>query len=264
MLKSLRNGFNGFDCFVAGPIEHDSGAFAYFVGLFFAQRISAGQLAFAFLPILFVFFSLVFAVIAEIQDLVYLVQHPLLPKKEYAHDAVLQDKVVVVREDKVPNSPSSEEIRKLLRDEVGFSSSPAFESDNDKAAGREDLSQDDGKAGPTGKPTSPQTSVLTGPFLVQYINAISPDGTVIKTEKVFSSTGLVSSETSGIESPSKPLTKDDIRQIIKDEIKAALEPEIKLEPKSPIIVEPAPEASLSSEEIRRIIAKELNVVHGRN
>lgn len=244
-------------------VIHDSGAFAYFVGLFFAQRISAGQLAFAFLPILLVFFSLVFAVIAEIQDLVYLVQHPLLPKREYAHDAVLQDKVVVVREDKVPNSPSSEEIRKLLRDEVGFSSSPAFESDNAQDAERDGMPQDDGKVSPTGKSKAPQPSVLTGPFLVQYINAISPDGTVIKTEKVFSSTGLVSSETSGIESSFKPLTKDDIRQIIKDEIKAALEPEIKSGPKSPIIVEPAPEASLSSEEIRRIIAKELNVAHDK-
>jgi len=263
----FKEGFFPDVSLTGGDVVHDTGAFAYFVALFFADKISAGQLAFAYLPIILMFFALVFATIAEIQDLVLVAQQPALPKREYAKDEITQDKVVVVREDHIPDSPSSEEIRGILRDEV-LAASPSSESEpspsfNPQPPFEEERPRSTRKDLPP-LPPSPAASVITGPLLVQYINTFSPDGEVTKTEKSYSQSDILSGNVpDSFVAKEKLLSADEIRKIVKEEFKSLLEPEKTEETPKTILVEPTPEAALSAEEIRRIIADELNVVHDK-
>ena len=239
-----------------------------------------------------------FFVIADIADMVYLAQTPKAVKREYAKDSAQANDIVIVHdENSTGPTPTPEEIRDIMHDEMN------------KASAKPAAAEEEYKGKTVSSIESPRSDVpatstaISGPLLVQYINTYSPaqsagvgerrssvplseiqenmtgekslkaeDIRKIVKEELDSQKKESSSQPLIVTVPapakeeekkeeSKSLTAEDIRSIIGEELKGYLakEKEEEADPEEePVVVEPAPEPELSAEDIRSIIREELS------
>lgn len=237
-----------------------------------------------------------FFVIADIADMVYLAQTPKAVKRDYAKDSAQANDVVIVHDENSSGpTPTPEEIRDIMHDEMNkVSAKPAAAEEEYKGKTVSSIESP--------RSDMPATSTaISGPLLVQYINTYSPAQSagvperrssvplseiqenmtgekslkaedirkIVKEEldsqkKESSSQPLIvtvpapAKEEEEKKEETKSLTADDIRSIIGEELKGYLAKEKEAEPEEePVVVEPAPEPELSAEDIRSIIREEL-------
>ncbi len=254
----------------AGEVIHDSGMFYFVWRLRDVGLLNVGTVILAYTPVALVLIGFVLMLIAEIQDLVLIGQEPGTPKRDYAADLDNGNKVVVVREDKASEAPSSEEIRSMLRDELAGQKAEEQRHGSGEyphAAAEQEYADRGGHA--YNAPMAPmppmgQTPIINGPLLVQYINTYSPAGAPVSApapqpnpqEGKAAPAGVPLTEVQGVvENREKPLTAEEIRKLIKEELGEKKE--------TPVIVNlPAQEKkedspTLTKEDISKIVADEL-------
>jgi|GEM_PF-913975 hypothetical protein len=254
-----------------GDVIKDTGFFFFTWKLRDYGILNVGTLILAYTPVALVLIGFILMLIAEIQDLVLIGQEPGTPKRDYAADLDNGNKVVVVREDKATEAPSSEEIRSMLRDELaGQKAQEEREHGHGEyphAAAEQEYADRGGhsyNAPMAPMPPMGQTPIINGPLLVQYINTYSPAGVPQAAPAPVNNpqpaqpapAGVPLTEVQGVvENREKPLTADEIRKLIKEELGEKKE--------TPVIVnlpaqEKKPEEpSLTKEDISKIVADEL-------
>lgn len=271
------------------PYAEPGGYITFVLGYYRAAAINVGWVILSLTPVLLLAIGILLAFIGMFVDCVYLGRVAAKRKVNGKQkDSAKRDGVIVVHESGA--DPSS----------------PVAAVASDIRAGKKEGAVDASLAVPAAEeefaPYAPQSpygglpvggNAVSGPFLVQYINAYSPTskGTPVTNELAKKEEGATDAEIPENVAVGKALTADDVRRIIREEIgekKENSEPVNVISParakaeaketkaltaddvraillegltarkEEDIIVEPVNEPTLTADEIRSLIASELS------